>query len=227
VVEYGMPSLERLGITSSRTYRYTDKLYEDHPEARSLRPEGNTALVNTNAFEQFAFLYHSDKPADGNEYVRVYGLAERTRSYRWILRDYLTGPDAFYKYKVIVPKARGHLGTLGNEPALVIGAPLIGEPAVAVTQSFITIGAFDDKATADACLKYVKSKFARALLGVLKSTQDNPAKVWKYVPLEDFTSTSDIDWLKPIAEIDQQLYAKYGLDPDEIAFIEAKVKPME
>ena len=86
-----------------------------------------------------------------------------------------------------------------------------------MTQSFITIGAFDDKATADACLKYVKSKFARALLGVLKSTQDNPARVWKYVPLEDFTSTSDIDWLKPIAEIDQQLYAKYGLDPRDAA----------
>ena len=39
--------------------------------------------------------------------------------------------------------------------------------------------------------------------------------------------TSDIDWTKSIPEIDQQLYAKYGLDADEIAFIEAKVKPME
>jgi hypothetical protein len=37
----------------------------------------------------------------------------------------------------------------------------------------------------------------------------------------------DIDWTRPTPEIDQQLYKKYGLDPDEIAFIEAKVKPME
>ncbi len=227
VVESGLVPLEQVGITSSRSYRYTDKLYEDHPQARALRPKGNAALVNTNTFEQFAFVYHADKPADSNDYARVYGLSGRTRAYRWIRRDYLTGPEGFDKYKVLVPASRGHLGTLGSEPALVVGEPLIGEPGVGVTQTFISIGAFDDEATADACLKYVKSKFARALLGVLKITQHNPAKVWKYVPLQDFTSGSDIDWTKSAPEIDQQLYAKYGLDDDEVAFIEAKIKPME
>ena len=65
------------------------------------------------------------------------------------------------------------------------------------------------------------------MLGVLKITQHNPAKVWKYVPTQDFTSTSDIDWNKAIPEVDAQLYAKYGLDADEIDFIETHVKPME
>lgn len=226
VVESGTTPLEQVGITSSRSYRYTDKLYEDHPEARALRPEGNTALVNTNAFEQFAFLYHADMPADGNEYVRVYGLAERSRAYRWIRRDYLTGPESFDKYKVAVPAATGS-GSTTDFFGVALNNPTVLEPGVAVTQTFITIGAFDDETAADACLKYVKSKFARALLGVLKITQHNPAKVWKYVPLQDFTSDSDIDWTKSIPEIDQQLYAKYELDDDEIAFIEAKVKPME
>lgn len=226
VVEAGLTPLEQLGITSSRSYRYTDKLYEDHPQARALRPEGNTALVNTNTFEQFAFLYLTDKPNDGNDYVRVYGLAGRSRTYRWIRSEYLTGPEGLANYKVLVPASRGHLGTLGSEPALVIGEPMIGEPSVGVTQTFITIGSFDEKAEAEACLKYVKSKFARALLGVLKVTQHNPASTWKYVPLQDFTSASDIDWTQPIPEIDAQLYAKYGLDTDEIAFIEARVKPM-
>ena len=64
------------------------------------------------------------------------------------------------------------------------------------------------------------------MLGVLKITQDNPAKVWKYVPLQDFSSTSDIDWSKPISDIDRQLYAKYKLDAHEIDFIEARIKPM-
>lgn len=50
---------------------------------------------------------------------------------------------------------------------------------------------------------------------------------YKYVPLQDFTSDSDIDWSKSVAEIDQQLYAKYGLDESEISFIESKIKPME
>jgi hypothetical protein len=62
---------------------------------------------------------------------------------------------------------------------------------------------------------------------VLKITQHNPAKVWKYVPVQHFTSASDIDWSKSIPEIDVDLYAKYGLDEAEIAFIESQVKPMD
>jgi len=64
------------------------------------------------------------------------------------------------------------------------------------------------------------------MLGVLKVTQNNPRDVWRYIPLQDFTSDSDIDWSKSIAEIDQQLYKKYGLTPDEINFIENHVKEM-
>lgn len=65
------------------------------------------------------------------------------------------------------------------------------------------------------------------MLGILKITQDNTRDKWKYVPLQDFTSNSDIDWSKSIPEIDQQLYRKYGLSKDEIDFIEEKVKTME
>ncbi|MFC5041906.1 hypothetical protein [Ornithinimicrobium kibberense] len=72
----------------------------------------------------------------------------------------------------------------------------------------------------------MKSKFARAMLGVLKTTQHNPAIKWNLVPLQDFTDASDIDWTKPIPDIDRQLYAKYALNAEEIAFIEEKVKPM-
>ena len=64
-------------------------------------------------------------------------------------------------------------------------------------------------------------------MGVLKVTQDNKKSVWKYVPLQDFTSSSDIDWSQSIANIDQQLYKKYNLSDDEINFIETNVKEME
>lgn len=63
-------------------------------------------------------------------------------------------------------------------------------------------------------------------MGVLKTTQDITPDKWKYVPLQDFTPNSDIDWSKSIPEIDQQLYRKYGLEETEIAFIESHVKPM-
>ena len=105
--------------------------------------------------------------------------------------------------------------------------PIIGEPNVGHTQTFISIGSFDNRKIADNALKYIKSKFVRALLGTLKTTPDNKKRTWNNVPLQDFTEHSDIDWSKSIAEIDQQLYRKYNLSDDEIAFIEKMIKPME
>ncbi|WHX08883.1 hypothetical protein QNN11_15820 [Phocaeicola dorei] len=65
------------------------------------------------------------------------------------------------------------------------------------------------------------------MLGILKVTQDNPREVWKYVPMQDFTQNSDINWNVPIPEIDRQLYLKYSLDFIEQDFIETNIKPME
>lgn len=53
------------------------------------------------------------------------------------------------------------------------------------------------------------------------------ASVFQFVPLQDFTSSSDIDWSKSIADIDNQLYRKYNLTEDEIAYIEQLIKPMD
>lgn len=93
--------------------------------------------------------------------------------------------------------------------------------------SFRSIGAFDTREEAENLLKYVKSKFFRTMVGVLKTTQDMPPRVFAYVPLQDFTTNSDIDWSKSVPEIDQQLYRKYNLSQDEIDFIETHVKSME
>lgn len=65
------------------------------------------------------------------------------------------------------------------------------------------------------------------MLGVLKITQDNNKSTWKYVPLQDFTPCSDINWDTSIKNIDMQLYKKYGLSQEEIDFIESHVKEME
>lgn len=92
--------------------------------------------------------------------------------------------------------------------------------------TFIVIGAFDTQDEAQNLYKYILSKFARVLLGALKATQRNNSITWAHVPLQNFTSSSDIDWSKSIPEIDQQLYRKYGLDDAEIEFIESHVKEM-
>ena len=65
------------------------------------------------------------------------------------------------------------------------------------------------------------------MLSLLRITQDNTVAKWAYVPLQDFTFNSDIDWTQSVADIDRQLYAKYGLDDDEISFIESHVKEMD
>lgn len=103
---------------------------------------------------------------------------------------------------------------------------MIAAPYEGYTQSFIGIGAFDSEEEATAAFKYIKTKFSRAMLGILKITQDNNRDTWRMVPLQDFTSHSDIDWSKSVAEIDQQLYRKYDLTADEIEFIETHVKEM-
>ncbi|MCH8984350.1 MAG: Eco57I restriction-modification methylase domain-containing protein [Acidobacteria bacterium] len=221
VLHFQEPSIEG-EVSSGRAYAYTQAMHAAHPEASALMSGDAQFRVSTNAFDRLPFLYHAQRPEDDSTYVRVLGLAGRERENRWIRSEYLTGPTSFGKYKVVVPAANGS-GALGE----VLSSPLVVGPQIGVTQTFITIGAFDDEATAESCLKYVKSKLARALLGVLKSTQHNPARTWKYVPKQDLTNESEIDWSKSIPEIDQQFYAKYGLDPEEIAFIEAKVKPME
>lgn len=65
------------------------------------------------------------------------------------------------------------------------------------------------------------------MLGILKVTQDNPRDVWKYIPMQDFTKNSDINWSMSISDIDKQLYEKYNLDIFERQFIEDSIKPME
>lgn len=98
-----------------------------------------------------------------------------------------------------------------------------------VLKHIIVIGAdLDlDKYSAENLSKYLKTKFSRMLHGIAKSSHDAARTTYKFIPLQDFTSNSDIDWSQSIAEIDQQLYKKYGLSEEEIQFIESKVKEME
>lgn len=220
VARADMVSLEPL-ITTSRSFRYLAKLYEDHPELKALRPKGNEFLVESNAFEQFKDVFHASRPSNDSDYVEVFGVIKNRRTSRWIRAEYFGGPERLSKFKVALPKVNGS-GALGE----VIATPVVLGPNTGTTHTFITIGSFNSSSDAEACLKYVSTKFARAMLGVVKVTQDNKRHAWRHVPAQDFSAASDIDWSGPTADIDQQLYAKYELDDTEIDFIESHVKPM-
>ena len=103
---------------------------------------------------------------------------------------------------------------------------MLSTPIIGSTETFLSIGKFKTQEEAEKCMKYIKKKFARLMLGTLKITQNNIQETWLNVPLQDFTSNSDIDWSKTIPEIDKLLYKKYSLSAEEISFIESKVWEM-
>ena len=196
------------------------ELYKDFPYLKDrIGSDGKEKRLTTSIFD-FKEIFKDTRSS--NEDLCILGLVKNIRTYKYISPQYIESHQNLMKYKVLVPKSNGS-GALGE----VLSTPLIGEPLIGYTQSFISIGSFDNVNEAEACLKYIKSKFARVMLGILKATQDNSKEVWRLVPLQNFTSESNIDWSKSVAEIDQQLYAKYGLDESEISFIESKIKPME
>ena len=149
------------------------------------------------------------------------GRVKGNREIRWIDAKYLQPCEYLNYYNVFVPEANG-TGAIGE----VLSTPVIGVPVIGHTDTFLSIGKFASAQEASACLKYIKSKFARCMLGTLKATQHNPKDTWVNVPMQDFTKESDIDWSKTVEELDAQLYAKYGLSDEEIAFIESMIKPM-
>lgn len=195
-------------------------LYAKHPEYRNiLGSNGNDRRFRNNIFDKVA-LFASTRATSTD--IAVYGVIKNKRVWRYIPRDFVDmNHENINKWKVLVPRANGS-GALGE----VLSTPLIGEPLIGYTQTFIGVGSFNTESEAQATFKYLKTKFARCMLGILKITQDNDREVWRCVPLQDFTSSSDIDWSKSIHDIDQQLYRKYGLSDDEIEFIETHVKEM-
>ena len=208
-------------IYAAESYRFTEKLHKDKPVVSSLLSDGHMFDLKSNVLVKLNDIaFFRLKPNDGYDYIQIMGLDNNIRTTKWIRRDYIKAADNFDKYKVLVPKANGS-GALGE----VLSTPMIGQPMIGHTQTFLSIGNFS-KEEAENAIKYVKTKFARAMLGILKVTQDNPAPKWKYVPLQDFTSNSDINWNVSIKEIDKQLYKKYGLSPEEGEFIESHVQEM-
>ena len=209
-------------VVSAYAYHFSKRLHTEITGVTQRLSKGHAFDLKSNVFEKLPDVFFEQKPNDGQIYAKVFGLIGGKRVYRYIKKDYLETPENFLKYKVLMPAANGS-GAIGE----VLSTPLIGEPLIGETETFISIGSFDTFEEASALLKYVKTKFSRALLGILKVTQHITPEKWRYVPLQDFTSSSDIDWSKSIAEIDEQLFDKYGMDEQERNFIRTKVKEMK
>ena len=137
-----------------------------------------------------------------------------------------TNKETIGDWKVYASRAN-NIGTELNDDNL---NAFIGVPNTICTESFLVLthkmANLDELNCKNICT-YLRTRFARFMHSLAKSSQDATSKTWKFVPLQDFTSSSDIDWTQPVADIDQQLYKKYGLTQEETTFIERMIKPME
>lgn len=214
------PSLSDI-VFSSYSYHFTETMHNENPTIKNAMTKGHLYDLKSNIFEKLSRVFWDDKPNDNKEYIRILGRIESKRAYKWIRKDYITDVANLFKWKIVLPAACGN-GRYGEE----LTESLVTPPSVGLTETFCSIGAFDTEIEANNLASYIKCKFTRSLLGILKATQHITPEKWKFVPLQDFTPASDIDWSKSISEIDRQLYKKYGLSQDEIDFIESHVKEM-
>jgi site-specific DNA-methyltransferase (adenine-specific) len=130
-----------------------------------------------------------------------------------------SGHDMIGKWKVMTSKtSHDHAGQPDKDGTRrVLSRVELLEPNAVCTESYIILGAFDDKSHAQHCLEYVRTRFVRFLASILSFSQDITRERFAYVPMQDFSE----EWS------DEKLYRKYGLTQDEIAFIESTIRPMD
>ena len=157
--------------------------------------------------------------------LKIYGVkgikGGARRMEGFVKKDFIKcNVDTISKYKLFFTTSYSTNATIPPEP-------ILGYPNEVCTETFLVIGPFNTEQEMKNCLTYIKTKFFRLFLFFGKGTMHVTSTVFQFVPLQDFTSKSDINWNKPISDIDRQLYKKYNLTQEEIDFIEGMIKPME
>ena len=128
-----------------------------------------------------------------------------------------TGAHLIDKWKVFTGRAAPGTGNRDTYPHRILSTPFIGEPGSICSETYLCIGPFDTQAEAESALSYLACRLTRFLILLHKPSQDTTRKVYTFVPIQEWTRR----WA------DDDLYAKYSLSPDEIAFIEKVVRPMD
>jgi site-specific DNA-methyltransferase (adenine-specific) len=178
--------------------------------------------VHTKDFKSFADEVSSRKPfglptnvkvrptqKDGDIRIFAYpndGFIRKT--------DVERGTDIIDKSKVLISYVYGERGDF---PYLVIGKPFIGEAGTCCSETYLVAHVCSSVAEANNVISYMTTRFFRFLVLTIKNTQHATAKVYSLVPVQDFSEP----WT------DEKLYAKYGINENEIAFIESMIRPME
>jgi site-specific DNA-methyltransferase (adenine-specific) len=139
----------------------------------------------------------------GNKAVHYLNKAEVSLNKDWI-----------DKYKILISYAYG----AGEDfPHQIINKPFLSLPGEACTETYLVVYPSNDKKEVENVLSYMRTRFFRFLVMLIKNTQHATRSVYSFVPMQDFSKP----W------VDEELYKKYNLTTDEIKFIESMIKPME
>ena len=129
--------------------------------------------------------------------------------------------DIITKGNNMIPWHKVYIGKAGSGsdsfPHSILSVPFYGEPYSVCNQTYLVIGPFENKIICKNTISYIKTRFFRFMVLLKKNSQDAMREVYSFVPLQDFS--------KPWS--DEELYKKYNLTDDEIAFIESMIRPME
>lgn len=167
-----------------------------------------------------------DKPVESG--LEILGLLSNKRTYKYMPLDYPVPKREWLPfYKVFIGKAYG-CGAVGEQmPTPVLATPVLATPVQLCSETFLQIGKFNSREEALNCIKYIKTKFFRLMVGIKKTTQNTSMSTYSFVPLQDFTNNSDIPWNADVHDVDRRLYKKYNLSNKEMQYIENMVEEMK
>jgi site-specific DNA-methyltransferase (adenine-specific) len=153
------------------------------------------------------FFHGADTPAGLADPIKLYGSQRVT----WIERSTVAQNAGWVdKWKVLVSRVQG---TSAAVERIFLGKPIVSGPGEACTETYLVTGLFDSEEQAMRYANYLRTRFVRFLVSLRKSTQDAARGVYAFVP----DLPIDRDWT------DAELYERYQLTADEIAFIESQV----
>lgn len=180
-------------------------------------------VASRNFFDLNSAVRGAEKRKDGNLVL----LSSRGRGYI-DSNQVSSNQSEINRYQTVMGKViSGHLGETDKDGKVkVISTIDILHPKEVTTDSYLVVGSYDTLEESQNTAKYLSTKTLRFLLLQALTSMNISKGSFKFVPFQNFTPNSDIDWSQSVADIDRQLYAKYGLTEDEIAFIESMIKPM-
>ena len=177
-------------------------MYHEEPFSSIVSTRKPFGLPST--FSQYATDFESNTVTIyGNKCIKKVNRSQISQNKEWI-----------DKTKILITFA---YGAGEGFPHQIINKPILADPGTCCTETYLVIGPFEKQSEAENALSYIQTKFFRFMVLLRKNTQNATAKVYKSVPMQDFS--------KPWT--DEELYEKYGLTDDEIAFIESMIRPME